>query len=150
MPKHKKSKTQVVYTEYEGINNIGESFSSELHGNNQNNITSIIEQQRTHSEDISDELRQKSMNSIELLSMNEQQHVNKDSVSDKNEEIAKEMNMDEQTVRNFFGGDNYTDGQTVGFHLEPGPDGGICRIDDSSVIERALCIIDESYWIGVS
>ena len=59
--------------------------------------------------------------------------------------IAKEMDMAEQTVRNFFGGDNYTDGQTVGFHLEPGPDGGICRIDDSSVIERALSIINESY-----
>ena len=71
--KHKKSKTQVVYTEYDGINNIGESFSSELHNNNNNNNN--ITQQRTHSEDISDELiRQKSMNSIEVLSMN----VNKD------------------------------------------------------------------------
>ena len=78
--KHKKSKTQVVYTEYEGINNIGESFSSELHNNNNNNQHNIT-QQRTHSEDISDELiRQKSMNSIEVLSMN--MDVNKEEMND--------------------------------------------------------------------
>ena len=96
--KHKKSKTQVVYTEYDGINNIGESFSSELHNNNNNNNNNNqnnITQQRTHSEDISDELiRQKSMNSIEVLSMN----VNKEEMKNSDDDVytAQEQEQDQE------------------------------------------------------
>lgn len=57
--------------------------------------------------------------------------------------IAKELGLAEQTVRNFFGGDNYDEGQSVGLHIEPGPDGGICRIDNPEVLRRALEILEE-------
>lgn len=57
--------------------------------------------------------------------------------------IAKELNMEEETVRNYFGGDNYSEGHSVGLHIEPGPDGGICQIDDSTVLDRALEILKE-------
>lgn len=58
--------------------------------------------------------------------------------------IASELNMDVETVRNFFGADNYKDGQAVGIHIEPGPDGGIVEIDDTTVLDRALEILKES------
>ncbi|MCM1311990.1 MAG: DNA-binding protein [Bacteroides sp.] len=57
--------------------------------------------------------------------------------------IAAELNMEEETVRNYFGGDNYSEGCSVGIHFEPGPDGGICQIDDPTVLNRALEILKE-------
>ncbi|MEO5097852.1 DNA-binding protein, partial [Bacteroides thetaiotaomicron] len=47
------------------------------------------------------------------------------------------------TVRNFFGGHNFKEGKSVGIHLEPGPDGGLVMLDDTTVLDRALKILDE-------
>ena len=46
-------------------------------------------------------------------------------------------------MRNFFGGHNFKEGKSVGIHLEPGPDGGLVMIDDTTVLDRALRILDE-------
>ena len=51
--------------------------------------------------------------------------------------IADDLHITEETVRNYFGGANYTHGTSVGIHLEPGPNGGIVLIDDASILERA-------------
>lgn len=58
--------------------------------------------------------------------------------------IADELNLDVETVRNFFGGDNFTEGSSVGFHIEAGPNGGAVELDDTTVLDRALEIIAES------
>ncbi len=58
--------------------------------------------------------------------------------------IADELGMSVETVRNFFGGHNFVDGQSVGIHLEPGPDGGIVVLDDTTVLDKALQILKES------
>ena len=55
--------------------------------------------------------------------------------------IAQELNVDEQTVRHYFGAHQYKDGQVVEFHLEPGPDGGIVHIEDTTILERAQQIL---------
>lgn len=55
--------------------------------------------------------------------------------------IADELGIDVQTVRNFFGGRNYSDGVSVGIHIEPGPDGGLVQIDDTTVLDRAMQIL---------
>ena len=57
--------------------------------------------------------------------------------------IANELNLDEQTVRNYFGAHNYNDGQIVEWHLEPGPGGGIVHLEDPTILEHALKILDE-------
>ena len=57
--------------------------------------------------------------------------------------IADELHMDEQTVRNYFGAHNYSDGQVVEWHLEPGPGGGIVHLEDTSILDRAIQIIEE-------
>ena len=40
-----------------------------------------------------------------------------------------------------FVSNNYKEGKTVGIHIEPGPDGGIVEIDDTTVLDRALQIL---------
>ncbi len=57
--------------------------------------------------------------------------------------IADELGLDVSTVRNFFGGRNFKEGKSVGIHLEPGPDGGLVMLDDTTVLDRALRILDE-------
>ncbi|MCQ2268717.1 MAG: DNA-binding protein [Bacteroidaceae bacterium] len=57
--------------------------------------------------------------------------------------IASELGLDPETVRNFFGGQNFKDGKSVGIHIEPGPDGGIVELDDSTVLDAALRILRE-------
>ena len=57
--------------------------------------------------------------------------------------IADELNISVETVRNFFGGQNFKDGKCVGIHLEPGPDGGLVMLDDTTVLDRALNILRE-------
>lgn len=63
--------------------------------------------------------------------------------------IADELNMTVETVRNYFGGNNFRDGKSVGFHLEPGPDGGLVSLDDTTVLEKALQILREAEEKGV-
>lgn len=57
--------------------------------------------------------------------------------------IAEELNIDEQTVRNYFGAHKYHGGQIVEWHLEPGPGGGIVHLEDTTILNRALQIIEE-------
>ncbi len=56
--------------------------------------------------------------------------------------IADELNLDVETVRNYFGGANYDRGKSVGIHLEQGPDGGIVELDDTTILEMARNIIE--------
>ena len=58
--------------------------------------------------------------------------------------IADELNLSVETVRNFFGGQNFKQGESVGIHLEPGPDGGLVMLDDTTVLDKALLILKES------
>lgn len=51
--------------------------------------------------------------------------------------IADRLNMNEDTVRNYFGGWNYDRGQTVGIHIEKGPGGGFVTFDDTTILDLA-------------
>ena len=56
-------------------------------------------------------------------------------------QIAKELDMTPETVRNYFGGANYQDGSSIGIHIEQGPDGGIVVLDDTTIFDKALKIL---------
>ena len=58
--------------------------------------------------------------------------------------IATELNVDEQTVRNYFGAQKYDEGGIAGIQVEPGPDGGIVHIEDTRILELARQIIEAS------
>ena len=57
--------------------------------------------------------------------------------------IAEKLKIDEQTVRNYFGAKKFKDGKTVGWHLQPGPNGGILSIKDTTILDLAKQIIEE-------
>ncbi len=62
----------------------------------------------------------------------------KDSLPDGSiKQMAQEFEVSEETVRNYFGGANYTNGKAVGIHMEPGPNGGIVLLDDTAILDRA-------------
>ena len=58
--------------------------------------------------------------------------------------IAQELNIEEQTVRNYFGASKFENGQIVGKHVQPGPLGGIVNLDDTRILEKAKQIIAEA------
>ena len=58
--------------------------------------------------------------------------------------IANELNIDEQTVRNYFGAKKYEDGITVGKHRQPGPNGGIVNIEDMTILNAARKILSNA------
>lgn len=57
--------------------------------------------------------------------------------------IADKLNITAQTVRNYFGGSNYEFGKNCGVHIEPGPDGGIVVLDDTTIYDLAVEILEE-------
>ena len=57
--------------------------------------------------------------------------------------IANELGIHADTVRNYFGGYNFKQGKSCGFHLEQGPNGGIVVLDDATILEKALKILEE-------
>lgn len=55
--------------------------------------------------------------------------------------IAENLNLSVETVRNYFGGANYDRGESIGMHLEQGPDGGIVELDDTTILDMARDIL---------
>jgi len=58
--------------------------------------------------------------------------------------IADRLNLSEDTVRNYFGGTHYPSGESVGFHVEQGPDGGIVSLDNSEILDIARGILNDT------
>lgn len=68
----------------------------------------------------------------------------KDSLPDgSSHRIADELGISVETVRNYFGGYNYREGKSCGIHIEPGPNGGVVVLDDTSILDRAMQILAE-------
>lgn len=57
--------------------------------------------------------------------------------------IANELKIEEQTVRNYFGAKKFDSGAVTGLHLQPGPNGGIVNIKDTSILDVAKRILNE-------
>jgi hypothetical protein len=58
--------------------------------------------------------------------------------------IAEKLDLNVETVRNYFGGANYRKGESVGIHIEQGPDGGIVTLDDTTILDMALELSDSN------
>ena len=86
---------------------------------------------------------------MKTVTFNELRRI-KDSLPDGSvRQIAEELGISVETVRNYFGGHNYIDGKSCGVHIEPGPDGGIVMLDDPTILEKALIILGEtSHKVG--
>ena len=81
---------------------------------------------------------------MRTITFNELRRIKDSLPSGSMHRITDELNMTVETVRNFFGGHNFKNGKSVGIHLEPGPDGGLVMLDDTTVLEKALQILRET------
>ena len=57
--------------------------------------------------------------------------------------IAKELSLDEQTIRNYFGANKVKEGHPADKHLQPGPMGGIVHLEDETILNMAKKILEE-------
>lgn len=57
--------------------------------------------------------------------------------------IAERLGLNVETVRNYFGGANFDQGESVGLHIEPGPGGGVVQVDDDRILNLAREILAE-------
>lgn len=79
-----------------------------------------------------------------LVTFNELRRM-KDSLPDGSiHQIAEKLGVEDQTVRNYFGGSNYRSGQPQGVHKEQGPDGGLIELDDLTIYEMAQEILEKA------
>lgn len=77
------------------------------------------------------------------ISFNDLRRI-KDSLPDGSiSKIADKLNVTPQTVRNYFGGSNYEFGKNCGVHIEPGPGGGIVVLDDTTIYDMAVEILED-------
>lgn len=58
--------------------------------------------------------------------------------------IAESLKIEEQTVRNYFGANKFQDGDIVGKHIQPGPEGGYVSLKDTTILEMAKKILTET------
>lgn len=58
--------------------------------------------------------------------------------------IAESLDIEEQTVRNYFGANKFQNGQITGKHVQPGPNGGIVTLRDTTILDAAMEILKES------
>lgn len=78
-----------------------------------------------------------------VITFNELRRL-KDSLPDgAMQRIATELNLEVETVRNYFGGWNHEQGDAAGLHVEAGPDGGIVKLDDTTIYEMALGMLEK-------
>ena len=78
-----------------------------------------------------------------LITFNELRRVKDSLPSGSMLRIAEALGIQEDTVRNYFGGQHLTSGTVLGIHYEPGPDGGIVRIEDETIYQMAMEILAE-------
>jgi hypothetical protein len=76
------------------------------------------------------------------ITFNELRKIKDQLPSGSMKQIADKLDLNEETVRNYFGGRNFEKGQSVGIHFEQGPDGGIVAFDDTTILDLAKKMIN--------
>ncbi len=61
------------------------------------------------------------------------------------QKIADLLNTSADSVRNYFGGNDFVHGKSNGIHFEQGgPEGGIVSFDDPTILNLAKKILEEN------
>jgi len=61
------------------------------------------------------------------------------------ERIANELHLDVDTVRNYFGAEHFEGPDKIAdVHFEKGVSGGVVRLEDTTILDHAMKILDES------
>ena len=78
-----------------------------------------------------------------VISFNELRRLKDSLPNGAMQEIADKRSLDVETVRNYFGGQNFKDGGAIGVHLEAGPDGGLVTLDDTTIFDIAVEMLNQ-------
>lgn len=78
------------------------------------------------------------------ISFNELREIKHNLPTGSVKRIAEKLGIEEQTVRNYFGANKFGDGDIVEKHVQPGPNGGIVSLEDTTILDLAKQIIEES------
>ena len=81
-----------------------------------------------------------------VISFNELRRLKDSLPNGAMQEIADKLSLDVETVRNYFGGQNFKDGGAIGVHLEAGPDGGLVTLDDTTIFDIAVEMLNQKLW----
>ncbi len=77
------------------------------------------------------------------ITFNELRRIKDKLPSGSTKRIAEELGLDEDSVRNYFGGRHFEHGTPQGVHYEKGPDGGAVTLDDTTILDTAMRILGE-------
>ena len=76
-----------------------------------------------------------------VITFNELRRIKDRLPSGSSQRIAEEVGVDVSTVRNYFGGKHYDAAESIGIHIEKGPDGGVVTLGDTKILDAAMRII---------
>ncbi|KAA6339277.1 hypothetical protein EZS27_012770 [termite gut metagenome] len=80
---------------------------------------------------------------MRTITFNELRRIKNSLPAGSMQKIADELDISVDTVRNFFDGHNFKEGRCVDIHFEPGPDGGLVMLDNTTVLDCTLKILNE-------
>ena len=75
-----------------------------------------------------------------VITFNELRRIKDKLPSGSSQRIADGLGID---VRNYFGGKHYDAKGNVGIHVEQGPDGGVVTLDDTTILDAAMRILNQ-------
>jgi len=78
-----------------------------------------------------------------VITFNELRRIKDKLPSGSSQRIADELGIDVETVRNYFGGKHYDAKCNVGIHVEQGPDGGVVTLDDTTILDASMRILNQ-------
>jgi len=78
------------------------------------------------------------------ISFNELRQIKHNLPTGSVRKIAQMLEIEEQTVRNYFGANKFKDGDITGKHVQPGPNGGIVSLKDTAILDTAMKILKET------
>ena len=78
-----------------------------------------------------------------VITFNELRRIKDKLPSGSSQRIADELGIDVDTVRNYFGGKHYDAKGNVGIQVEQGPDGGVVTLDDTTILDAAMRILNQ-------
>lgn len=78
---------------------------------------------------------------MKVITFNELREIKNSLPEGSTHVIAEKLGLEVQTVRNYFGGNDYDEGTNMGLHIEPGPNGGYVTLEDTQILDMALEIL---------